>query len=135
MNKARPVNTGSPIARQFAAFILRWIVSSFAMWVCIQLFATPNSPLADTFWTYVLAGLIFSVVNSVVKPFATLLSLPFIIFTLGLFVLIVNAAMVALTIWLLPDDISISFGGAVLSAITISIINYLANFLVPSYTK
>ena len=134
MNKARPVNTGSPIARQFAAFILRWIVSSFAMWVCIRLFATSETPLADTFWTYVLAGLIFSVVNSVVKPFATLLSLPFIIFTLGLFVLIVNAAMVALTIWLLPD-ISISFGGAVLSALTISLINYLANFLVPSYTK
>ena len=119
MNKARPVGS-NPIGRQLATFLLRWVVSSFAMWISIRLFAKTSSPLADTLWTYVLAGLIFS--------------LPFIILTLGLFVLIVNAAMVAITIWLLPD-ISMDFGGAVLSAITISIINYLANFLVPtSYT-
>jgi len=133
MYKARPVS--KPTARrQIATFFLRWAVSSLAMWICIRLFATTTSLLADTFWTYILAGLIFSLVNSIIKPFMTLLSLPFIVLTLGLFVLVVNAAMVAITIWLLPD-ITITFGGAILSAITFSIINYLVNFLVPSYTK
>jgi len=122
------------IKKQLATFLLRWIVSSFAMWICIRLFATTTASFESTIWIYILAGFIFSLINSIIKPFATLLSLPFIVLTLGLFVLIVNAAMVALTIWLLPD-ISIGFGGAVLSALTISLINYLANFLVPSYTK
>ncbi len=132
-HKARPVNSKSA-GSQLGAFLIRWAVSSLAMWICIKLFATTTSPLADTIWTYLLAGLIFSLVNSILKPFVTLLSLPFIVLTLGLFVLVVNAAMVGLTVWLLPD-ISIGFWGAVFSAITISIINYLANFLVPSYTK
>ena len=133
VNKAHPVNSDPFGSRQFAAFLLRWIVSAFAMWVCIRLFAR-ISPDIDNFWTYTLAGLVFSLVNSVIKPFLTLLSLPFIVVTLGLFVLIVNATMVALTIWLIPG-IYIDFGGAVLSAITISVINYLANFLVPSYNR
>ncbi len=93
-----------------------------------------HQTLRDTPWTYILAGLVFSIVNAIIKPFLTLLSLPFIIVTLGIFVLIINAAMVGITIWLLPD-VYISFGGAILSALTISIINYLVNFLVPSYTK
>ena len=132
MNKARPIN--SPLKQQLLPFLLRWLVSSFAMWVCIELFASTNYNFTDTLWTYILAGLIFSAVNAIVKPFVTLLSLPFIIFTLGLFVLIVNAAMVALTIWLIPG-LHIDFGGAILSAIVISVINFLANFLVPGYSK
>ena len=134
-HKAQPVDPyRDQIGRQFATFVLRWIVSSFAMWACIKLFATTTAAFQDTIWTYLLAGLIFSLVNSIIKPFATLMSLPFIVFSLGLFVLIVNAGMVALTVWLLPD-VRMDFGGALLSTITISIINYLANFLVPSYNK
>jgi putative membrane protein len=70
----------------------------------------------------------------VVKPVLTILSLPFIIVTMGIFVLIINAAMVALTIWLLPD-VTMGFWQAVLSAIVISIINFLVNLLVPAYNK
>ncbi len=141
VNKAHPINSpnspGSPhnpISRQLGTFILRWIVSSFAMWVCIRLFASAPDGIKADLWTYLLAGFIFSAINSVLKPFITLLSLPFIVVTLGLFILFINAAMVGITIWLLPD-IYISAGGAILSAITISVINYLVNFLVPSYNK
>jgi len=105
------------------------------MWVCIELFADISYDFGGTIGSFILAGFIFSVINSIIKPFATLLSLPFIVLTLGLFVLVINAAMVALTIWIIPGDISITFGGAILSAMTISIINYLVNFLVPSYNK
>jgi putative membrane protein len=112
--------------------LFRWAASTLAMWVCITLFA--DMEVEPSFWLFVIAGLVFSLVNSIVKPFATLLALPFIILTMGLFVLILNAAMVGLTIWVLPD-IKISFGGAVLAAITISIINYLVNLLIPSYNK
>ena len=120
------------IKNQIFVFILRWAVSSAGMWLCITLFGHLSGE--SSFWLYVVAGLIFSLVNSVVKPLATLISLPLIIFTLGIFVLIINTAMVGLTIWILPN-VEIGFGGALLSALTMSLINYLVNFLVPAYNR
>ncbi|MBR2997255.1 phage holin family protein [Candidatus Saccharibacteria bacterium] len=120
------------IKNQIFVFILRWAVSSAGMWLCITLFGHLSSE--STFWLYVVAGLIFSLVNSVIKPLATLISLPLIILSLGIFVLIINIAMVGLTIWILPN-VEIGFGGALLSALTMSLINYLVNFLVPAYNR
>lgn len=120
------------IKEQIMVFMLRWATSSAGMWLCITLFAHLSGE--STFWLYIVAGLIFSLVNSIIKPLATLISLPLIILTLGIFVLLINTAMVGLTIWILPD-VEIGFGGAVLSALTMSMINYLVNFLVPSYNR
>lgn len=120
------------IKKQLLFFLLRWGVSSLAMWVCISLFATSHGD--HNAWYYVIAGLIFSLVNSVVKPLATMLALPLIIVTMGIFTLILNIGMVALTFWILPD-VHINFWGVVLSVIVISLINSLVNFLIPSYNK
>lgn len=121
------------IKRQILVFLLRWLVSSTAMWVCIKWFGSVT-PEGDTPWLYISAGLIFSLVNAIVKPIATIFALPLIFITVGIFVLILNAAMVGLTIWLLPD-VTMSFGGTVLSCLMISLINYLVNLMVPAYNK
>jgi putative membrane protein len=78
----------------------------------------------------VVAGLIFSVVNSVVKPIATIFALPLLFLTLGIFTVILNAAMVGLTILILPD-VSMTFWGAIGSCLVISVINFLVNLAVP----
>ncbi len=117
---------------QLLIFLLRWAVSSFGMWVCLTLFGAIDGPYSA--WLFILAGLIFSLVNAIVKPIATLLALPLILFTMGIFVVILNAGMVALTVWLIPGA-SMNFGGAVLSSFAMSLINYLVNLLVPAYTK
>jgi len=121
------------IKKQLLLFLFRWLVSSTAMWVCITWFGEISRE-TETIWLYIAAGLIFSLVNTTVKPILTILSLPFIILTMGIFILILNAAMVGLTIWILPD-VHMNFGAAVLSAIVISIINFLVNLLVPAYNK
>jgi putative membrane protein len=121
------------IKKQIAIFLLRWLVSSTAMWICITWFGEVAEG-TETIWIYIAAGLIFSLVNAIVKPILTILSLPFIILTMGIFVLILNAAMVGLTIWLIPD-VSMTFGAAFLSSLVISIINLLVNLLVPAYNK
>ncbi|MBR3176794.1 phage holin family protein [Candidatus Saccharibacteria bacterium] len=121
------------VRRQFLSFILRWFVSSVAMYVCINFFATfseGSEEMRTSFWLYVSAGLIFSVINTVVKPIATIFALPFIFITLGLFTILVNAAMVGLTIWLMPD-VSMTFWGAIESCLLISLINYLVNLAMP----
>ena len=121
------------VRRQFLSFILRWLVSSVAMYICINFFATfpeGSESLRTSFWLYLAAGLIFSVVNTVIKPVVTIFALPFIFITMGLATILVNAAMVGLTIWIMPD-VSMSFWGAIESCLLISLINYLVNLAMP----
>ena len=72
-------------------------------------------------------ALVFSLVNTFVAPIVKMLSLPFIILTLGLFLLVINALLLLLTDWIAGKlDVSFyveSFGWAVLGAIVISIVN------------
>ncbi len=121
------------IKRQILAFLLRWLTSCVAMYVCINCFGTfaDGSEAVRTSWGfYVIAGLVFSLVNTIVKPIATIFALPLLLVTLGLFTLILNAAMVALTIWIMPD-VTMTFWGAIESCLLISLINFLVNLVVP----
>lgn len=56
----------------------------------------PDGPLGE-YGTYLWIGLVFGVVNAVVGPVLRLLSLPFVVLTLGLFLLVVNAALLGIT--------------------------------------
>ena len=98
---------------------------SVGLWIAVRLFGQENSLNVETsVATFLLAGLIFSVINSVVKPVMTFLSMPFILVTLGIFMLVINGLMVYFTVALVPN-ISMSFGGAVISGLILSLINYL----------
>ena len=107
------------------SFLIRWVLTSLGLWIVVRLFGHET----DVAWTqavltYLLAGLIFAMVNSVIKPIITILSLPFVLVTLGLFMLIVNGFMVWLTIILVPN-IEMSFGWAIIGGIVLSLVNYL----------
>ncbi len=121
------------IKKQITTFLVRWLISTVAMYICINMFGIFEEGaewLKTSFWLYVAAGLIFSLVNSVVKPIATIFSLPLLFLTLGLFTVILNAGMVALTILMIPD-VSMTFWGAIGSCLVISLINFLVNLAVP----
>ena len=118
------------IKNQILIFLLRWLVSSSGMWLCMRWFG--HIYTTEVFWVFVAAGLIFSLVNAVVKPLLTMLALPLIILSMGIFTIILNIAMVGLTIALLPG-VEMGFGGAVLTTIIMSLLNGLVNFLVPDY--
>ncbi|WP_426979681.1 phage holin family protein [Pseudarthrobacter sp. O4] len=83
---------------------------------------------------YLFIGLIFGVVNALVKPVVSLLSLPITILTLGLFTIVINAAMLYLTSWLsgyTPVHFTIDtfFWTAVFAAIIITVISLVAGRL------
>ena len=119
------------IRNQILVFMLRWFVSSAGMWLVINWFGTIDANVHGGFWLYIVAGLVFSLVNSTVRPLVTILSLPMIIFSMGVFTILINVAMMALTIWLLPG-VRIDLLGATLGAITMSVVNGLVNLIVPS---
>ncbi len=113
------------------SFTIRWFVCALGLWVAVQLFGydTLNSiPMSVA--TFLLAGLVFSAINAIVKPVVTALSLPFVLVTMGLFTLVINGLMIWLTIAMLPN-IHMSFGWAIVSSLILSLLNYLLNNLTP----
>lgn len=107
------------------AFLLRWIITSFGLWIAIRLFGTGEGTpdIAAQSTVFLTAGLILSVINIFIKPLVSIISLPITIVTLGLFSLIINGLMVYLALQLAPG-ISITFWSAVLAGIVIGIVNY-----------
>lgn len=85
--------------------------------------------------TLIVVALIFGVVNAVVEPIVKLLSLPFIILTLGLFLIVINAAMLLLTSWISGElgrrfEVE-GFWTAVLGAIVITISTWILEAVLP----
>lgn len=78
----------------------------------------------QSFGVFLFAGLIFSVINSLLRPIVIILSLPAILLTLGLFMLIVNGCMVYLSILITPD-LEMTFLNSILTGIILSLINYI----------
>lgn len=80
-------------------FVLRACISAIGFWIATRLVSGIR---IDDATTVVLAGALLGIVNAVVRPVLIVLTLPFTILTLGLFLLVVNTGMVALVAWLLP---------------------------------
>jgi hypothetical protein cdiviTM7_00170 len=112
--------------RQFFVFLFRWAMNSFGIWISLRLLGTMSD---GGLLTFVLTGLIFSVINSILKPIIIILSLPAILLTLGLFTLIINGLMVYLAIVLAPN-VSITFGDAIIAGIILSLVNYIVSSVV-----
>ena len=105
-------------------FLVRLLISACGLWLASKLAAGVRF---DDTGTLVAAALLLGVVNAVVRPLAILLTLPFTILTLGLFLLVVNAAMVGLVAWLLPGFHLASLGSALLATIVVGITGWLAS--------
>ncbi len=110
----------------FSRFLLRWFVSSLGLWVAAGLLGervTYDSRLG----VIVVAGLILALVNTVIKPVVVILSLPAILFSLGLFMIVINGLMVLIVSKLYPQLQVSSFGVAILAGIVIGLVNYLVS--------
>jgi putative membrane protein len=112
---------------KYIKFLIRWGLTSLGLWITVRLFGhEADVTMAQSVATFLLAGLIFAVVNSILKPVITILSLPFVLVTLGLFMLIINGLMVWLTILIVPN-LEMSFPAAIISGIVLSLVNYLVS--------
>jgi putative membrane protein len=85
--------------------------------------------------TLVVVALIFGLVNAVVEPIVKLLSLPFIILTLGLFLVVINALMLMLTSWISGElghrFVVEGFWTAILGAVIITISTWILEAVLP----
>jgi putative membrane protein len=82
-------------------WIVRLAVNAVALWAAISIVDGLKVAVISGNWvTYVLLGLIFGIVNVFIRPILKLITCPFYILTLGLFSLVVNAILFALTFWI-----------------------------------
>ncbi|HXY38900.1 MAG TPA: phage holin family protein [Vicinamibacteria bacterium] len=72
-----------------------------------------------------IAGALFGLLNLVVRPLAMLLSLPFIVLTLGLFYFVVNGALLLLFSWLMPAYQVHGLWAGILGSLVIMVVNWL----------
>lgn len=114
--------------RQFFVFLVRWVLNSFGLWIAVRLLGSgyENTTITTSIWAFLLAGLIFSIINSILRPIIVILSLPAILLTLGLFVIIVNGLMVYISLSLAPG-ISMTFFNSILTGMLLSLINYIVS--------
>ena len=94
------------------------------LWILISIFGQAGYS-ADA-GTYFLAGLIFSLVNSVLRPILTILSLPAIMLTLGLFTLVVNGLILWIALAIAPD-VEMTLWNAIVAGAVMSLVNYAIN--------
>lgn len=113
-----------PISR----FLLRWFVCGLGLWVAAGLLGerlTYDSRIG----VIIVAGLILALVNAVIKPVVVILSLPAILFSLGLFMFVINGFMVYLVGVLYPRLEVESFGTAMIAGFVIGLVNYLVSII------
>lgn len=108
-----------------ARFLLRWFVSTLGLWVAATIIGGDRITYQNSLAVIVVAGLILAVINMIIKPIVILFSLPAILFSLGLFMIIINAAMVSLASWLYEPLEVTNFWVAILAGMIIGIVNYL----------
>jgi putative membrane protein len=109
--------------------LVRWICNVIALFVAAWVLS--GISYGDQWWTLFIAAAVFTLVNAWVKPVLAVLSIPFIVVTLGLFYFLINVLMLYLTDWIVPDFEIRTFWWGVLAAIIVSIVNGLLNMVLP----
>ena len=108
------------------AFIAKVVIAAVALWLAAVI--VPGIDY-DGWVNLLLAGLLLGLVNAFVRPVVTILTLPVTILTLGLFLLVVNAAMIGLVGLLLPGFHVDGFWPAVFAAIVTGVVSWVGQAL------
>lgn len=106
-------------------FLVRALLVALGLWVASTLIS--GLRFDSGAWLLVTA-ILLGIINAVVKPIAVVLTLPITIITLGLFLLVLNAAMLALTAWLLPGFQILDFWSAFWGAIIVSLVSWVGSW-------
>jgi len=107
-------------------FILAWVANIVALAVADWIF----SGVSINGWAaFLIGGAVLGIANTIIKPILTLLTLPLVIITLGLFLFVINVAMLALAEWIAPDFSIDGFWTYIGATIVVWFVNYVLHGL------
>lgn len=115
--------------RQLLNLALRWGINSLGLWIAAALIGSVSFD-QQRLSVILVAGLLLAVINAIIRPILILLSLPAIVLTLGLFVVIINGV----TVYLLSkvySQLNIEhFGAAIVTGLVIGLVNFLVTKII-----
>ena len=107
--------------------LVRALIVALGLWLATAW--VPGVTIDDPA-TLILAGLLLGIVNSTVRPIAIVLTLPMTVVTLGLFLLVINAGMVALVAWILPGMHVAGFWASFWTAVVVSLVSIVGSWFI-----
>jgi putative membrane protein len=108
-------------------FFFRLVITGLGLWVAETI--VPGVQI-DGWGNLVVAALLLGFVNAVIRPIILILTLPLTVFTLGLFILVVNGISVALVAWLMPGFTLSGLWAAILASIVVGLTGWFASAFV-----
>jgi putative membrane protein len=103
-----------------------WAINAAALWLANAIF---DGVRIHGWWAYIFGAAVLGIANAVLKPVLALLTLPLIVVTLGLFLLVINIAMVALAEWIAPNFSVDGFWAYVGTVVVVWLVNWLGHSL------
>ena len=101
-----------------------WVINAAALWVADAVF---DGVRIHGFAAFLIGAAVLGIANAILKPVLTLLTLPLIIVTLGIFMLAINIAMVALAEWIAPNFAIDGFWTYVGTVIVVWLVNWVGH--------
>lgn len=110
-----------------AGFLLRLLIGALGLWLAESIL--PGIEVANV-GTLIAAAFLLGIVNAVVRPVLIVLTLPITVITLGIFLLVINAAMLGLVALVLPGFYIAGFWAAFFGALIVSVTGWLASWFI-----
>jgi putative membrane protein len=110
-----------------AGFLIRMLITSLGLWVASRV--VPGMEISG-FGTLLGSALLLGFVNAVVRPLLILLTLPITILTLGIFLLVINAAMLGLVASLFDNFVINGLFSAILGSVIVSLVSWFASWFI-----
>lgn len=105
-------------------FLIRWAASSIGLWIASELLGNESISFEGRIGAVFISGLILAAVNTFIRPLVVFLTLPAVLLTLGIFMVVINALMILLAARLYgPLEVS-GFGIAVIAGLVIGLVNW-----------
>ena len=120
--------------RPLYSFLTRWLVCSLGLWIAAGLLGSSIN-YDSKLRVIIIAGLILAIVNVFIKPLLIIFSLPAILFSLGLFMIIINGLTVFIASKLYSPLHITNFWAAVFAGMVIGLVNYLVTAILEERRK
>ncbi|OGL36702.1 hypothetical protein A3E49_00875 [Candidatus Saccharibacteria bacterium RIFCSPHIGHO2_12_FULL_49_19] len=118
-----------------SSFLIHWAVSILGLWIAQALLSEEHFYLGGSLTTLLVTALLLALINMFLKPLLVFLSLPAILVTLGLFMLVVNGLTILIVSWLYEPFFVDNLWVAILAGIIVGLVNFLVSVIISDLTK